>query len=65
MKDFLTALALAITFEGMLYALFPAQMKRSLASLLAQPEQRLRWIGLAAAVVGVLFVALLRRGIFA
>lgn len=65
MKDFFTALALAITFEGMLYALFPAQMKRSLASLLAQPDQVLRWIGLAAAVIGVGLVALLRRSIFA
>ncbi len=65
MKDFLTAIALALTFEGMLYALFPGAMKRTLATVQAQPEQTLRWIGLVAAVAGVVLVALLRRAIFA
>jgi hypothetical protein len=62
MKDFLTAAALALTFEGVLYALFPAGMKRLIASLLAHPDQALRWAGLVAAVAGVALVALVRRG---
>ncbi len=65
MKDFLTAIALALTLEGMLYALFPGAMKRTLATLQAHPEQVLRWIGLVAAVAGVALVALVRHTMFA
>ncbi|MTJ82893.1 MAG: DUF2065 domain-containing protein [Telmatospirillum sp.] len=61
MRDFLTALALALTFEGILYALFPAGMKRLLATLLVHPDQSLRWAGLVAAIAGVALVALVRR----
>jgi uncharacterized protein YjeT (DUF2065 family) len=62
MKDFLTAVALALTFEGVLYALFPYGMKRLLAVMLARPDQSLRWAGLIAAIAGVALVALIRRG---
>ncbi|MDR3437674.1 DUF2065 domain-containing protein [Telmatospirillum sp.] len=61
MRDFLTAVALALTFEGILYALFPASMKRMLASLLTHHDQSLRWAGLIAAIAGVALVALIRR----
>lgn len=62
MKDFLTAVALALTFEGVLYALFPIGMKRLLALMLTRPDQSLRWAGLIAAITGVALVALIRRG---
>ena len=62
MRDFLTALALALTFEGILYALFPSAMKRILAGLLVHRDQSLRWAGLIAAIAGVALVALIRRG---
>lgn len=62
MKDFLTAVALALTFEGVLYALFPNGMKRFLAIMLTRPDHSLRWAGLIAAIAGVALVALIRRG---
>lgn len=62
MKDFLTAVALALTFEGVLYALFPNGMKRVLAVMLTRPSQSLRWAGLIAAIAGVALVAIIRRG---
>jgi len=60
MADFLTALALAITIEGALYALFPEGMKRMMAQVQAQPSRHLRTAGLVAAVVGVGLVWLVR-----
>lgn len=65
MKDFLTAIALALTFEGVLYALFPASMKRMMAALQTHPEQTLRWAGLIATILGVAAVAVIRRAAFA
>lgn len=62
MKDFLTAVALALTMEGVLYALFPNAMKRVMAALLMRPEQDLRWVGVAVAILGVAAVAALKRG---
>jgi uncharacterized protein YjeT (DUF2065 family) len=61
MKDFLTAIALALTFEGVLYALFPNGMKRMLTAMLTHPDQALRWAGLVVAIAGVALVALVRR----
>lgn len=60
MKDLLTALALAITLEGALYALFPDAMKRMMAHVMAQPSTMLRTAGLIAAAVGVGFVWVVR-----
>jgi uncharacterized protein YjeT (DUF2065 family) len=53
----LGALGLLIAAEGLVYAAFPAQVKRAIATLLALPEERLRLLGLAAAGLGVLLVA--------
>ena len=59
-KDLLLAAALVLFFEGALYALFPDGMKRMMASALNTPSQILRICGLAAAVLGVIFVWLIR-----
>lgn len=61
MADLLTALALAVTIEGILYALFPDAMKRMMAEAIKQPPGVLRAVGLAAAAAGV-FVLWLVRG---
>lgn len=53
MKDFLTAVALAIALEGAAYALFPDAMKRMMAQVLTQPTSMLRTAGLIAAAAGV------------
>ncbi len=60
MTDLMTALALAIAIEGAIYALFPDAMKRMMLSMLAQPQNTLRTVGLTAAIVGVGIVWLIR-----
>lgn len=60
MKDFLTAVALAIAIEGVVYALFPDAMKRMMARVLTQPTTMLRTAGLIAAAVGVAVVWVIR-----
>ena len=57
----LTALALAVAIEGIVYALFPDDMKRMMARVIEQPSAGIRTAGLIAAVAGV-FVLWLVRG---
>jgi len=59
-RDFLTALCLAVALEGVAYALFPAAMRRMVASVLAMPPASLRMAGLVAATLGVAGVWLVR-----
>lgn len=61
MKHLLAALGLAVALEGIAYALFPAAMKRLMARVLGEPEQRLRAGGLVAAALGVLIVWMATR----
>jgi uncharacterized protein YjeT (DUF2065 family) len=61
-KDLWTALSLVLVIEGVLYALFPEGMKRMIAQMTVVPAPMLRLAGLAAAVAGVGFLWLLRRG---
>jgi uncharacterized protein YjeT (DUF2065 family) len=61
MRDFGTAMALLLVFEGVAYALFPDGMKRLAAQMLPVPAPTLRMFGLAAACAGVGFVWLARR----
>ena len=60
MADLLTALALVLVIEGLLYAVFPESMKRMVVTILSVPPATLRMAGLAAAVVGVGIVWLVR-----
>ncbi len=61
MTDFLTALALALVLEGALYALFPDAMKKFMVQVLAQPNSTLRGAAIAAVVIGVGAIWLLRE----
>lgn len=61
MEDLATALALAFTIEGMLYALFPVGMRRMALQMAAVPPAHLRLAGLGAACLGVAAVWLIRR----
>lgn len=56
-----TALALVFFIEGALYALFPQSMKRMIAQMAEVPAPVLRGLGLAAALLGVGAVWLMRR----
>ena len=49
MVDLITALGLAITIEGIAYALFPDAMKKMMAQVLTLPSANIRAAGLAAA----------------
>jgi uncharacterized protein YjeT (DUF2065 family) len=60
MRDFLTAFALVLVIEGVMWALFPEGMKRAAAIALALDSGRLRAVGLLVAVIGVLGVWLVR-----
>ena len=60
MRDLATALALVFVIEGMLYALFPALMRRMVVQLAMLPTGTLRVTGLVAAALGVIAVWLVR-----
>jgi uncharacterized protein YjeT (DUF2065 family) len=60
MSDFLTALGLLMVFEGVLYGGFPAAAKRFAADVSGQNESFLRGAGLAAMVIGLGIVWLVR-----
>ncbi|MGF1560614.1 MAG: DUF2065 domain-containing protein [Geminicoccaceae bacterium] len=60
MSDFLTAVGLVLVIEGVLWALFPATMRRAAATVLQISEQRLRQGGLFAVGIGVLVVYFIR-----
>ncbi|MFC3030119.1 MULTISPECIES: DUF2065 domain-containing protein [Roseomonadaceae] len=49
----LAGVAVMLAVEGLCYGLFPAAMKRMIASLLTVPDNRLRQFGLVAATIGV------------
>jgi uncharacterized protein len=59
-SDLFAALALAIVIEGLLYAAFPEQMKRMLATLTTVPASTLRAGALACAAVGLVLLWLIR-----
>jgi uncharacterized protein YjeT (DUF2065 family) len=60
MQDLLTALGLVLVLEGLLYAAVPERMQQAMRRLIAEPPGRLRGAGLAAAVVGLGVVWVLR-----
>jgi uncharacterized protein YjeT (DUF2065 family) len=59
-QDLLTALALVLVIEGVLYAAFPSAMRRALEAAMATPDSTLRAAGLIAATIGVAVVWLIR-----
>ena len=61
MTQLAVGIALVLVIEGVLYALFPDAMKRTLAFAVRQPPVVLRWGGVAAAAVGVLLVWVIRQ----
>ena len=60
MPEFMTALGLAITIEGALYALFPAPMKKMMLHMMAQSQSHMRIGGIVAAATGVGIIWLIR-----
>jgi uncharacterized protein YjeT (DUF2065 family) len=60
MTDFLAALGLVFVIEGLIFAAFPTQAKRAVQSVLDTPDVTLRMIGIGSAVIGLIFVWLVR-----
>jgi len=60
MTELLTALALALALEGVVYALFPDTMRRFMAHVIEMPETSLRIAGIFAAIIGVAAIAIIR-----
>ncbi len=54
----LSGLGLALFLEGSPYFLFPARMRKRLASISELPSSTLRWSGLVEALIGVVLVGL-------
>ena len=60
MSDFIVAIGLFFTIEGIFLAAFPGFAKRTIATVLNMPDGPLRIGGIVAAVVGLLIVWLVR-----
>lgn len=60
MIEILYAIGLVLMVEGIAWALIPDTMKRMMVAVLAEPGERLRWSGLAAACFGFFLIWLSR-----
>lgn len=56
MTDFLAALGLLFVLEGIIFAAFPSAMRRLLSEAAESPVDRMRYVGLIFAVLGVAVV---------
>jgi len=56
MKYFLCVLGMVFVIEGLPYFAFPEKIKRYLGLIHEIPDQTLRILGLAATIVGLLFI---------
>ena len=63
MSELLTALALAVALEGVIYALFPDTMRRFMLNVLEMSDSSLRIAGVFAAIIGVAAIAVIRQGL--
>ena len=59
---FLAAAGLAFVLEGAVYFLFAERMPRLLARMAAQSPTSLRFMGLAAVILGLVIISLSRAG---
>jgi uncharacterized protein YjeT (DUF2065 family) len=58
--DIATVLALILVFEGILYALFPSQMKDFMLRISTHSSSAVRNVGVLAASAGVVVIWLIR-----
>jgi uncharacterized protein len=61
MEDFLAALALLFVIEGLLFAAFPNATRRAMLEAAKTPDDMVRKIGIACAVVGIAGLWVVRR----
>ena len=60
MSDLIVALGLVLAVEGIFFAAFPEAARRAMYEASQSPRERLRIVGIASAIVGVLIVWLVR-----
>ena len=60
MSDFLVALGLVFAIEGLVFAAFPATVKRAMTHVMETPDAPLRVVGIVSAVLGVALIWLVR-----
>jgi uncharacterized protein YjeT (DUF2065 family) len=60
MWDFIVAIGLVLALEGLLFAAFPCAAKQAMANVLETPDQILRAVGIASALIGIVVIWLVR-----
>ncbi len=60
MSDVLIALGLVFAIEGLVFAAFPAAVKRAMIHVMETPDEALRIVGLVSAVIGIALIWLVR-----
>jgi uncharacterized protein YjeT (DUF2065 family) len=60
MWDFIVAIGLVLALEGLLFAAFPGAAKQAMANVLETPDQILRVVGIASALIGIVVIWLVR-----
>jgi uncharacterized protein len=60
LSDFVTALGIALVFEGAAYALFPQRARNAFEMISQMTESTLRYLGLGASIMGLIVVWLAR-----
>jgi uncharacterized protein YjeT (DUF2065 family) len=61
--DFLIGVGILFVFEGLLFAASPTWMRRAMKSALTTPDNMLRAAGIGSAVVGLILIWVVRRGV--
>ena len=59
--DFFIGVGILCVLEGLLFAAFPAWMRKAMKSALATPDNILRMVGIGSAVAGLILIWLARR----
>jgi uncharacterized protein YjeT (DUF2065 family) len=59
--DLIVGLGMMLVLEGILFAALPAWMRSAMKSVLASPDNILRAVGLASAVIGLVLIWLVRH----
>jgi uncharacterized protein len=60
MSDFLIALGLVFAIEGLVFAAFPATVKRAMTHVMETPDPALRIVGIVSALAGIALIWLVR-----
>jgi uncharacterized protein YjeT (DUF2065 family) len=59
--DFLVGIGMVFVIEGLLFAAAPEWVRKAMKSALDMPENVLRVVGLATAVVGLILIWIMRH----